>query len=436
MTVSGSNSVALKNVLVGEVWLCSGQSNMEWTVRRINAPDEIKNADYPQIRMVKIARATADKALEDLTIPVSWIPCSPKTVSNFSATAYFFGRCLYQELDVPVGLISSNWGGTCIETWTSPCGFNSEPKLKEIADKVNSTNHKTPIGNAAHKEYISKLKQWIPAAEKALADKDQEMPGIPKAPYLGYSHQSPTKIFNAMIAPLIPYAIRGAIWYQGENNGREGMSYYYKMRALVHSWRKLWNQGDFPFYYVQLANYRKSNYNNAAGGDGWAKIREAQRRFMDFKNTGMAVIIDIGEAGNIHPKNKQDVGRRLALWALAETYGKNIECSGPIYKSVKFKGNQAVVSFSHVGKGLMVGKKEDLQPAKEDENGKLKWFSICGKDGKWHHAKAVISRDKVVVSSEKVSNPVAVRYAYTMNPQGCNLYNKDGLPASPFSTED
>ena len=238
-----------------------------------------------------------------------------------------------------------------------------------------------------------------------------------------------------MINPVVPFGIKGAIWYQGESNGGEGDSYYHKMRALVNGWRKVWNQGDFSFYHVQLANWQKPN-NEPAGGDGWAKVRMAQLQSLQIPNTGMAVTVDIGDAGDIHPKNKFDVGERLALWALRDNYGKkDLVVSGPLYKSLKVEGNKIRVSFDHVGGGLIVGKKDGRNPTVEDKGGKLQRFAIAGEDKKWVWAEAVIDGPAVVVSSPDVPKPAAVRYAYSMNPEGCNLYNKEGLPASPFRTD-
>jgi sialate O-acetylesterase len=241
-----------------------------------------------------------------------------------------------------------------------------------------------------------------------------------------------------MIAPVVPYAIRGAIWYQGESNGNEGRSYMLKTRALIEGWRNAWGQDEFPFYYVQLANFQDPG-ESPEGGDGWAKIRMAQLKALEIKNTGMAVAIDLADAENprdVHPENKKDVGERLARWALAKDYGKKIECSGPLYKSMTVKGSDAIIRFDHVGSGLMVGKKVGIEQTKEVANGTLKEFSISGADGKWRHANAKIVGNTVVVSNKAVAKPVAVRYAYTMNPAGANLYNKAGLPASPFTTDD
>ncbi|MDX1565306.1 MAG: sialate O-acetylesterase, partial [Phycisphaeraceae bacterium] len=277
------------------------------------------------------------------------------------------------------------------------------------------------------------LKDIAAKAEKLAAEQAKaEANGNKK---FKVNHRDPTAIYNAMIHPLVPFAMRGGFWYQGESNGGEGFTYHYKKKALINGWRKLFNP-DLAFYWVQLADFRKSN-EKPEGGDGWAKIREAQRKSLEIPNTGMAVIHDIGNAKDIHPKNKQDVGRRLAQWALHQTYGrKDLVPAGPLYKSMKIEGNKIRLQFDHVGSGLMVGKKNGLAPTEEDKNGKLGRFAIAGKDKKWHWAEAVIDGDTVVVSSKEVPNPVAVRYGYTMNPRGANLYNKEGIPASPFRTDD
>lgn len=394
LKVSGKNTLELKDVLVGEVWICSGQSNMEWSVSSsANPQEEIAAADHPQIRLFNVQGHLTSPVGKD-ECPGQWQVCSPKTVGGFSAVGYFFGRRLQNELKVPVGLVGSNWGGTRIEPWCSPEGLASVPELKEISDKVAAYTPETKVEGG-----------------------------------------SPSAIYNAMVHPLAPFAMRGAIWYQGESNGGEGESYYHKTQALVNGWRKLFNP-DLAFYWVQLANFQKPT-DNPAGGDGWAKLREAQRKALNIKHTGMAVIIDIGEAGDIHPRNKQDVGWRLAQWALNQTYGKkDLVASGPLYKSHKVEGSAIRISFENVGGGLIVGKKEGLKPTAEDSSGKLARFAIAGADKQWHWAEATIDGNDVIVKSAEVAEPVAVRYAFSMNPEGANLYNKEGIPASPFRTDD
>ena len=395
LKAAGSSTVEVKDVLVGEVWICSGQSNMEWRLATtLNAKEEVAASDHPQIRLFNVPGHTVSPVAKDELPGGAWQVCGPKTSGGFSAVGYFFGRRLQQELKVPVGLVGSNWGGTRIEPWTSPAGFHSVPELKDISAQVDAYTADTKV-----------------------------------------SGRSPSAIYNAMIHPLAPFAMRGAIWYQGESNGNEGESYYHKTQALVNSWRKLFNP-DLAFYWVQLANFRAPN-ENPAGGDGWARLREAQRKALDISHTGMAVIIDIGDAKDIHPRNKQDVGSRLAQWALHQTYDqKDLVPSGPLYKSHKVEGGAIRVSFTHVGEGLMVGAKTGLEPTKEVRDGALARFAIAGSDKVWHWAEATIDGDDVVVKSADVPNPVAVRYAFTTNPEGANLYNREGLPASPFRTDD
>ena len=332
-------------------------------------------------------------------------------------------------------MIDASWGGSRIEEWTPPVGFKLVPELENITQIVESWDPTTEVGQKSWTEFFSQLKKWLPRAEKALAER-KPLPMIPKQPGPELSNQEPTKLYNGMIHPFIPYAIRGVIWYQGENNGWEEDSYFHKMKAVILGWRQLWGLGDFPFYYVQLANHREPN-KDPAGEDsaGWSRVREAQRKSLSIANTGMAVTIDIGEAIYLHPKNKQDVGKRLALWALAKDYKKNLVYSGPLYKNHKAEGNKIIIHFDHVGSGLMVGEKKGLAPVAEIKGWTLKQFAISGDDKKWFWADARIIGDKVVVSSDKVKKPVHVRYAYSMNPEGCNLYNKEGLPASPFRTD-
>jgi len=379
---SGGESLTVKDVLVGEVWFCSGQSNMEWRVRQAIQPEQVKPDELTTIRHIKVPHVRAQKPADDFQ--GEWTVCNSDTVGNFTAVGFYFAYHLQKELDRPIGLIGCNWGGTRIEPWTPPEGFEKVEELDAKTLKDTST------------------------------------------------------MFNGMVKAVQPYAISGAIWYQGESNGNEGESYYHKMRALIAGWRATWNQGDFPFYFVQLANFRNPNP-DPAGGGGYAKLRDAQLQTMKkIPNTGMAVIIDIGEAKDIHPKNKFDVGRRLALWALANDYGKkDLVYSGPIFKSQKVQGDEIHLSFDHVGSGLMAARKEGPRSIEAPKPvDKLEGFAIAGADQKWVWADAKIAGDKVVVSSPEVKNPVAVRYAFAMNPDKANLYNKEGLPASPFRTDE
>ena len=381
LTVAGTTSVTVSNILVGDVWLCSGQSNMEWPVGASdNAQQEIAAADYPRIRHIKIPHVPADQPKEEVAAG-PWQVCTPENVPGWTAVGFFFARYLQQQLDVPVGLIGSNWGGTRIEPWTPPVGFQQVPALKEIADNLATFPAKNADGNI--------------------------------------NHQSPLALYNGMIAPLVPYGIKGALWYQGESNNGEAMLYFEKKKALINGWRALWNKPDLPFYFVQLAPFRY-------GGDpkNLAGIWEAQTATLALPNTGMAVTVDISNLTDIHPKNKQDVGKRLALWALYQLYGKSdLVYSGPLYKSLAVEGNKIRLTFDHVGGGLV---SRNGQP--------LNWFTIAGEDKNFVEAKAEIDGDTVVVSADAVANPVAVRFGWTQEAEP-NLSNKAGLPASPFRTD-
>jgi sialate O-acetylesterase len=434
--ISKSPNLQFKNVLVGDVWVCSGQSNMELPVlKAANAKEEVASSENPLIRHMSIS-PTISLYPQDEVQSNKWNVAGPQATAGFTAAGYYFAKEIVKETGIPVGLINASRGGTKIEPWTPAEAFRKFPELKSTSEEVDAWIPTTEIGKKSFGKYIEDIKAWIPAAEAALKE-GRMTPPLPHAPGSTISFHSPTMAFNGTISPLMNYGIKGVIWYQGEANGGEDEIYTHKMNALVSSWRSLWKEGDFPFYYVQLANFRTSNPDNPAGGDLWTKTREAQLKTMPVvKNTGMAVIIDIGEAGDIHPKNKQDVGKRLAAWALAKDYGKNIVYSGPLYKDFKVEDGKIRLSFDHVGTGLITGKKEGIAPVKVTPNEKLKWIAIAGEDKKWYWADAVIDGNTVLVSSEKVQKPAAVRYAYAMNPEGANLYNKEGFPASPFRTDN
>jgi len=416
VTLKGTNTVTIKNILVGEVWVCSGQSNMQWSVQQAaNAQEEIAAAAYPKIRLFTVERKVADKPQEDCT--GRWVECSPETVPGFSAVGYFFGRDLHKELGIPVGLIHTSWGGTPAEAWTSRPMLEGYPAFEPILQRYDQAVANYPQIMAQYEEALAK---WKKAVEKAKAEgtKAPNRPGVPFGP--GHPH-SPSGLYNAMIAPLIPYTIRGAIWYQGESNAGRAYQYRELFPAMIKSWWNNWGQDDFPFLFVQLANFMQVK--DEPGESAWAELREAQTMTLSLPNTGMAVIIDIGEADNIHPKNKQDVGKRLALWALANTYGKDVVYSGPLYTEMEKSGNKIILHFDHVDGGLVT---RDSEP--------LKGFAIAGEDRKFVWATAKIEGGTIVVSGSEVANPVAVRYAWADNPV-CNLYNEAGLPASPFRTD-
>ncbi len=553
MTVSGPETITLENVLVGDVWLCSGQSNMEWIVANSNdAQAEIAAANHPQIRSITLGHVTAATPQKTFA-GTRWQICSPETVGNFTAVGYFFGRKLQEELKVPIGLIHTSWGGTIAEAWASKDGlaplqdFNAAMlALEEQAKGGSGENAQeewfarndagsaggwsgaafsdgawsaleqplqwtgSPVAelsnldgivwfrrtvdlpaDAAGKEAILNLGAiddedtvWLngrqvgtttgfqkqraykihtgllksgsnsiavrvldhnggggmtgPADNMNLAIADlapiplsgnwrfQVGADLAKAsPFpkrVGDNPNIPTVLYNAMIAPLLPYGVKGAIWYQGESNASRAQQYRQLLPAMIGDWRKAFGQGDFPFYIVQLANFTQTQPQPAEAE--WAELREAQT--LAAKNTlncGIAVAIDIGEAGDIHPRNKQDVGKRLALQALAKTYGKDIVSSGPDYKGLKAEGGTIRLSFDSVGSGLVA------------KGGNLKGFAIAGADRKFVWADAKIDGETVVVSSPQVASPVAVRYGWAANPEA-TLFNKEGLPAGPFRTDD
>jgi sialate O-acetylesterase len=416
LTAKGKNTITIKNVMVGEVWVCSGQSNMQWSVKRsANAEQEIAAADYPKIRLFTVERNTSGQPLDDCV--GSWSACSPNTVPGFSAVAYFFGRKLHKELNVPIGLINTSWGGTRIEPWTPPVGFASVPKLDRIQKEIEQADSKYCKDVAGS---LDTIETWVRNSRKALAA-NQPVPPVPIWPEHSLnSRGKPTGLYNAMLHPLVPFAIRGAIWYQGESNREDGLLYYEKMKALINGWRNVWEQADFPFYYVQLAPYRY-------GPDPLLlpRIWQAQKTALSIPNTGMAVTTDIGNLTDIHPKNKQDVGKRLALWALAKTYGrKDLIYSGPLHKSMSVEGNKIRIRFDHVGGGLA---SRDGKP--------LTWFTIAAADSNFVEAQAKIDGDTVLVWSDTVAKPAAVRFGWHQEAQP-NLMNKEGLPASPFRTDD
>ncbi|MEA3366817.1 MAG: sialate O-acetylesterase [Planctomycetota bacterium] len=421
ISVTSENTVWIKDVLVGDVWICSGQSNMQMAVGGVlDAKNEIADAKYPNIRLFTVARTPATEPKNDCR--GEWKRCSPETVPGFSAVGYFFGRHLHKNLKVPIGLVNTSWGGTPSEAWTSPQMVGKvrafDPIVKRFADQIAAYTEQKKKWDETKDERLAK---WKEAAEKAKADgkKPPRKPGPPRDPIL--SPHRPSNLYNGMIAPLVPMRIRGAIWYQGESNASRAYQYRTIFPAMIQDWRRQWKQGTFPFLFVQLANFRKRA--DEPGDSAWAELREAQTMALGLPQTGMAVIIDIGDAGNIHPKNKQDVGKRLALAARAVAYGQDMTHSGPIYKSMKIENGTVRLAFNHVGGGLVA-----------KGGGPLKGFAVAGKDKKWVWAQAKIDGETVVVSSDQVKAPVAVRYGWANNPD-CNLYNKAGLPASPFRTD-
>ncbi len=575
LTVRGETSVTIKDILIGEVWLCSGQSNMAWPVSRSkNAAEELRQADHPQIRLYTVPMQIGEKPKPYVT--GKWLPCNRKTVASFSAVAYFFGREMHKELQVPIGLIHASWGGTPAEAWTTFKTLKNDERLKPIIESFEK-NQEAAKDKERMAEYMRDLKRWeenrpdveryddpgddgfrrgyaapgfddskwptmelpqyweeVVPIDGALwfrkeveipqqwigkeltlslgaiddfdvtyfngreigstgketpqfwqAPRSYSVPGKlveagtatiavrvfdhfggggfvgpanrlrlsgpavaggaksiplsgdwrykvtielvpilrPRPPATAFNARSPAALYNAMIHPLAPYGIRGAIWYQGESNAGRAMQYRSLLPAMIGDWRRLWRQGDFPFLIVQLANYTKPPVQPQ--DSSWAELREAQFMAAELPNVDVVTAIDLGEANDIHPKNKQEVGRRLAACALNTVHGKDLPCASPIFQSMRVEGDRAILSFTNVGDGLV---------AKDGEA--LKQFAIAGDDRQFHWADAEIVGDIVVVSSAKVETPVAVRYAWANNPEGANLYNQAGLPAFPFRTDD
>ena len=417
MTVKGNNEVKIDNVLVGEVWLCSGQSNMEWIVKNsIDGDKETAEANYPNIRLFHVPKFWT--MTPQTGVKAAWKTCTPATIPGFSAIGYFFGRELNKNLNIPVGLINSSWGGTRIEPWTPPVGFESVPVLKNIVQELLYKNPATPQHKELLKKTISQYSNWISATEKNLAANTN--PALPPpypsqlAPYT--NQQQPTVLYNGMINPLVPYAIRGAIWYQGESNRGDGKLYFAKMQALIDGWRKVFNNPEMPFYFVQLAPY---NYGSQP--DLLALIWEAQSEVTQkVPNTGMAVINDIGNLKDIHPRNKQEVGRRLALIARNRTYGqKDLTYASPEFKEMKIDGEKLVISF---GAAKELKTRDGKAPT---------WFEIAGKDGVFAKANATISGTTVILTNDKIKDPVAMRFSWHMLAEP-NLVNEAGLPAGAF----
>jgi sialate O-acetylesterase len=551
MTVKGQNTVALNDVWIGEVWICSGQSNMEFSVNKtMNAKGEIADADFPMIRQFLVEKDMSATPKEILKSG-KWEICSTATVGNFTAVGYFFTKKIYAELKIPIGLIHTSWGGTCVETWTSREAFEGDDgfkammagipivdmdsmaanQLKSITDRIekiqgtkigadNETTFKhtafddgnwsemeapglwenqqlsdldgvvwmrksiTVSKEAANKEAVLELAKiddhdvtYINGVQVGTTNRYDERriyeipSGVLKegtnviavkitdysggggiwgdAPDLKLTVQKtviplagqwkyhvvkirsevspnsyPSLLYNAMLNPLIPYAFRGVLWYQGEANVNRAEQYKKTFPLMIADWRNKWGQGDFPFYYVQLSSFDEFG-GNSNKGSKWAELREAQAATLQVPNTGMCVTIDIGDARDIHPTNKQDVGKRLAAIALHNVYEKDIVFSGPTFNSMETKENRIVLAFENIGSGLRTS----------DKYGYIKGFEIAGEDGQFHYAKAYIEGDGVIVHCDKVELPVAVRYGWSDDAGDCNLFNMENFPALPFRTD-
>lgn len=408
---SGSESIVLSNIVIGEVWVCSGQSNMQWSVAQSYDPDlEIATANYPNIRLISVPQVGTQELQDDFK--GQWEICTPATVSQFSAVGYFYGRLLHQTLGVPVGLIDNAWGGSAAEAWVKRDVLEKDGRfdayIQEWAEKEKTFDWDKMMAN------------WKAQAEKAKAE-GKAAPRPPRNVMAG--QHRPGNLWAGVLNPIIGYGIRGTIWYQGESNAGRAYQYDDLFGLMITEWRKAWGQGDFPFYWVQLADFREEV--DTPGDSDWAELREAQSNTLALPNTGQAVIYDIGEGRDIHPRDKQNVARRLARIALARDYGVNIHYKSPSYKSMNVQGNKAVLTFEDVGSTLYTF---DVREAVG--------FVIAGEDKVWHNAQGkLLGRDKVEVWSDAVETPVAVRYAWATNPVA-NLMSREGLPVDPFRTDD
>ncbi|MBV9923407.1 MAG: sialate O-acetylesterase [Acidobacteria bacterium] len=420
LTVSGKNKVELKDVLVGEVWLVSGQSNMQFTLAETKeAKEAIAAANHPNIRLFNVSRQVAFKHKPPPL--ATWQATTPESVKEFSAAGYYFAVELQKELGVPVGVINSSYGGSQAEAWTPVEYLNANPELKATVERTKTWDEERPRVKV---EYEEQIKRWREEADKAKAAGARPSPS-PAVPDALREYRIASSIYDGMIEPLIPFPVRGVFWYQGESNEARAEQYGILLPTMIRAWRERWGRGDFPFGIVQLPNYRDPNPQPV--DEAWSHIREAQRRTaLSTKNAGLIVTIDIGEAHDIHPKDKLDVGRRMARWALADVYGRRMTATGPMFQSVKAGGDRLVLKFDDVGTGLRIR-----------DGDKLEEFAVAGEDRKWHWAEArIVGRDKVEVWSAEVPKPVAARYAFNNNPRRPNLSNDTGLPASPFRTDD
>ncbi|MBA4187515.1 MAG: sialate O-acetylesterase [Planctomycetaceae bacterium] len=429
LTIKGKNTAEFKNVAVGEVWVCSGQSNMEWSVNAGETPEKVKEgAKNPNLRLYTVKKRTAPRPIDnqdDLSHFTAWVESSPETVGGFSAVAYHFGQKLQKELDVPVGLIHTSWGGTPAQAWTSLEALDADPSLKYYAEagRAAAKAYDSYDQKAAMAAYEKALEKWKIDAAKAKADGKPEpkQPAKPGATAPALGSGTPGVLYNAMIHPLLAFKVKGAIWYQGESNAGKAFEYRTLFPAMIEDWRKRFGC-ELPFMLVQLAPFWDGN----SEGVRYAELRDSQLyTTKKLPKVGMAVITDVGDEKDIHPKPKGPVGERLALAALGIEYGKKIVHSGPVFKDAKFDGATATLNFDHVGGGLV---------AKGDG---LAGFTVAGADGVFVPAKATIKGDSIIVTSDKVEKVTAVRYGWlNFAKPTLNLFNKEGLPATPFRTDE
>jgi len=421
ISIAGSSQREIQDVLIGEVWMCSGQSNMEFYLSQDwNGPVEVAAANIPAIRLISVPRVGTQELQKDFN--GQWQASTPETAKNFSAVGFLFGRAIHQILNVPVGLINCSWGGSSAEAWVRRTSLEQDSRFKRLMEATAKTE--SDIQSGILKPVFEKqLADWKVASEKAKAE-GKPAPSQPRNPERFLTEQNrPGNIFAGMVYPTLGFGIKGVVWYQGESNAGQACEYNALFPFLIEQWRKEQGQGDFPFYWVQLANFKAEK--PAPGESQWAELREAQTKSLKLPKTGQAVIIDLGEGKDIHPKNKHDVAARLVRWALVNDYGMTMPYRSPEFQSVAFNGNKATVTLDCFN--------SLLRPFGSEE---VKGFALCGEDKVWHWAKGkILGQNQVEVSSEDVAAPVAIRYAWADNPI-CNLYSNDGLPVTPFRTDD
>lgn len=420
MTISGKETISLNNILIGEVWFCSGQSNMQWEVQQSEGGKEaIANADFPNIRLFNISRDVGFKKKEGKL--ANWEKAKPESVKTFSGVGYFFALKIHRELGVPIGMINSSFGGTQAEAWTPREALAAFPELQPCIDREKIWAAERP---QVQMEFDKKMAKWTEDVKKAKAN-NTKPPSRLRVPAALRPQRIAGSIYYNMVEPVVPFAIGGALWYQGESNEARAEQYELLLMTMIRSWRRKWHRGNFPFGIVQLPNFRKQQAEPA--DEAWSYVRDSQRKVHKIvPNTGLIVTIDIGETNDIHPVNKLDVADRAARWAMADVYDKDVHGRSPVFLKAKFKKRKAIIYFNDVGEGLNTR-----------GGGKLQEFAIAGADKQWVWAKAKIKgKNKVVVRSGKIINPQAVRYAFNNNPKNANLINKVGLPASPFRTDD
>lgn len=420
LTVAGTTRREIRDVLIGEVWMCSGQSNMQWTVSQTYDGDIEAAASYPRIRLIRVPRVGSQDLRKDFE--GSWQPSTPGVAREFSGVGFRFGRTLHQIIGVPIGLIDNSCGGSAAEAWVRRESLERDARFKPLMDATVKREAEFKSPNAAT-EHAAAMEKWKLASEQAKAEK-KTPPIQPPAPAAWLTgNRRPGNMFGAMLHPTLGYGLKGVIWYQGETNAPRAHEYADLFPFLIEEWRREWGQGDFPFYWVQLADFHAENVD--PGDSDWAELREAQTKALRLPNTGQAVIIDVGEGNNVHPGNKYSVAMRLVRWALAKEYGVNIRHRSPQFKSMATAGKKVTITFDCFG--------STLRPFDVAEP---RGFAVCDEDKVWHWASGqVTATDKIEIWSERVSTPIAVRYAWADNPV-CNLFTNEGLPVTPFRTDN